>query len=231
MSAFGGQKKTTVKICGLKTEEAVEAVAGLPVDQAGFVFAASKRQVAPEQARLLIDLLRERGSKALAVGVFVNPTLEEVARTAEQAGLDVAQLHGGESAGFCAELKRAYPDMLIYKALSVHDADGEAEPGIEEAVDRRLAPYAPYCDAFMLDTAGGGTGRTFRWDVIPAYQRWSAGRHVPLIVAGGLHPGNVRQLIEQFAPDGVDVSSGVETDGRKDTDKIAAFVERVKRVD
>ena len=227
MSAVRGTG-TSVKICGLQTEAAVKAVAALPVDQVGFVFAASKRQVTPQQARKLINLLRQLGSEALAVGVFVNATVEELAQTARIAGLDVVQLHGDEPAELCAELKRAYPDMLIYKALSVQSEAGNM-PDVE--VERQLAPYAPYCDAIMIDTAGGGTGRTFHWDVIPAYLRWTANRRLPLIVAGGLQLDNVRQLIEQYAPDGVDVSSGVETDGGKDPDKIAAFVERVKRID
>lgn len=92
-------------------------------------------------------------------------------------------------------------------------------------------PYAGTVDAFLLDTPGGGTGRRFAWDVIPGYAAAARELGVPLFVAGGLDPGNVTDLVGRYGPDGVDVSSGVETDGAKDPAKIAAFLERVRDID
>jgi len=101
-----------------------------------------------------------------------------------------------------------------------------------DAAASRLDPYLDAIDAVLLDTydpaAAGGTGRTFAWECIPLYLAWTRRHGLPLIVAGGLHADNVRELIDRYGPDGVDVSSGVETNGEKDIEKIATFVKKVK---
>jgi len=239
-----------VKICGLRDETTIRAMAGLNVAYIGLVFASSKRQVTPEQAAALLRTIRATpmngGGPPRAVGVFVNPTLESLAATLAQAPLDVVQLHGGESAAFCREVGARF-GVEVWRALSVQEEPGEHEKiaavgatgdgrdetdGTGGAVHsltgaERIAEYEGAVSAILLDTAGGGTGRTFRWELIPAYQEAARRHGLRLIVAGGLTPDNVGALAASYRPDGVDISSGVETDGVKDIDKIAAFAERV----
>ncbi|MCX7568872.1 phosphoribosylanthranilate isomerase [Tumebacillus sp. DT12] len=202
-----------IKVCGLKTREAVEQAAALPIDYVGFVFAKSKRQVTAEQAR---DLLADLPRSFQAVGVFVDAAMDDLLFTAETAGLDVLQLHGEESPAFCREL-RERSGRAVWKAWGVRGDHG----------DQQVAEYADAVDAVLLDNARGGTGQTFSWTSIPALAASLPG--VPLFVAGGLHPGNVEELISRYRPDGIDVSSGVESDGVKDPEKITDFVMRARK--
>lgn len=233
-----------VKICGIKEERTLTGMDGLPVDYIGFVFAKSKRQVAPERAASLLAVASGTamagGRPPRAVGVFVNPQMRELADVLDAVKLDVVQLHGEESPEFCREVGRRF-GVEVWRALPVEAQDAAtAAPGGETAVAKaptsaetaglaRLEAYAGAVSAVLLDTTGGGTGRTFRWDAIPAYREEAARLGLKLFVAGGLTPENVEDLISQYAPDGVDISSGVETEGAKDNAKIAAFAERVKR--
>ncbi|AFH62089.1 phosphoribosylanthranilate isomerase [Paenibacillus caseinilyticus] len=222
-----------VKICGLQTLSHVEAVAKLPVDYIGFVFARSKRQVAPRTAGELIRAMRDASagtsSRPKAAGVFVNPSMDELEAVLGEAPLDVVQLHGQESPAFCSEVKERWPAVQVFKVFSLSGgASGEAGDGGAF----RLEPYRGVVDGMLIDTFdpvyGGGSGKTFAWDAIPPYLEWCRGAGIPLLVAGGLQPGNVGELLRTYAPDGVDVSSGVETEGVKDLDKITSFVERVR---
>lgn len=229
--------KTTVKICGLQTEDAVQTLNELHVDQVGFVFAKSRRQVSAERASQLMQLLQKNSTNTpLTVGVFVNPTQEELIGVMQKAPLDVIQLHGNETAAFCRWVKEEL-QAKVYKVVSIlaaKDADA-IQPIDDKAVAAQLAPYAGVIDALMLDTydpiVGGGTGEPFAWEHIPLYRDWTRLHQVSLLIAGGLNVSNVRGLIQQYEPDGVDVSSGVETDGVKDHIKIKQFVERVKSND
>ncbi|WP_438445615.1 phosphoribosylanthranilate isomerase [Gorillibacterium sp. sgz5001074] len=226
---------TTVKICGIKSADTLRGMAGLPVDHIGFVFAKSKRQVTPAEAGELIRVLREEGLQADGLfhtaGVFVNPGLDELERVLEEAPLDIIQLHGQEPPEFCAEVKARFGKEL-FKAVPI--PEGESAVGAEqgEELTSRLEPYAGCVDAFLLDTydpvTGGGSGRTFPWEAIPAVRDWARSRGLRLIIAGGLHADNVEELLRRYAPDGVDISSGVETEGVKDIGKIETFVGRVK---
>jgi phosphoribosylanthranilate isomerase len=222
----------SVKICGLQTADMVRSVASLPVDHIGFLFARSKRQVTVEQASELLRVLRETGKsgKPEAVGVFVNPAIEELQAIMTAAPLDIIQLHGQESPEFCRAVKEAFPGAKVLKVWSLA---GQSESSLtKEQVSAQLEPFQPYIDGVLLDTLdpvyGGGSGKTFAWDTIPPYQAWCREAGIPLLVAGGLHPENVQDLLHTYGPDGVDVSSGVETDGTKDIHKIRSFVERVK---
>jgi len=223
----------TVKICGLKDVETLASVLHLPVDYIGFLFAKSKRQVSAAQAgemARLVNEFRERGRQVpLMVGVFVNPSEEQLADVMREAPLDIIQLHGSESPDFCRFVRDTFR-VRVCRVLSVAEA-GEPDAGSDQAaaVARTLDPFVGSIDSLLLDTAGGGTGRTFEWSRIPDYVAWAKRNGIPLLVAGGLTPDNVAGLIEAYEPDGVDVSSGVETDGVKDITKITAFVERVKR--
>lgn len=228
------EPKATVKICGVRTPEVIQSLKQLPVAHVGFVFARSKRQVTPQLAGDLIRELRSDGntSTPLAVGVFVDPTPEELAAVLAEAPLDVVQLHGGESPDYCREVKTRF-GVHVFKAVSI--ARDSREVPSEADVERQLGGYRGAVDAILLDTHdpvyGGGSGTTFAWECIPPYRRWAREAGVKLLVAGGLTAENVAGLVADYFPDGVDVSSGVETDGMKDIAKIQAFVERVTSVD
>ncbi|UUZ79443.1 phosphoribosylanthranilate isomerase [Paenibacillus sp. P26] len=228
---------TSVKICGLKSEEQVLATAALPVDHIGFVFARSKRQVTAEQAGAWIRSLHDAypvDRRPLTVGVFVNPTREELYAVMKEAPLDVIQLHGQEDAEYCRWVKETFPGVRIFKALSLPVGADTGQSAFDSVLREQLQPLRPYTDAVLLDTYdpvyGGGSGKAFPWDAIPPFQAWCREAGIRLIVAGGLHPDNVRGSLDTYGPDGVDVSSGVETDGVKDITKIKSFVERVKRI-
>jgi len=216
--------RTAVKICGIKEEGTLTGMGGMAVGYVGFVFAKSRRQVSPERAAELLQISRGvpmAGERPpLAVGVFVDPTLEELERTLAVAPLDVVQLHGNETPEFARRVRDRF-SVDVWRALSV------AEQSESASASARLAPYEGVVSTVLLDTAGGGTGRTFDWDVIPEYREAAKLYGLRLFVAGGLSPDNADRLIAEYRPEGVDISSGVETDGTKDIGKIAAFVERV----
>jgi phosphoribosylanthranilate isomerase len=221
-------KTSMVKICGIKEEATLRGMSGLPVEYIGFVFAKSRRQLLPERAAELIAFAKKipmaGGKPPLTVGVFVNPTMEQLEDTLKIVPLDVVQLHGEETPEFCKEVRERF-QVDVWRALPVTEGN---EPDDSSIGAERLSAYKEAVSTILLDTAGGGTGKTFRWDVIPAYQEAARIHGLRLFVAGGLSPDNADELIVSYLPDGVDISSGVETDGVKDNHKIAAFIERVK---
>jgi phosphoribosylanthranilate isomerase len=219
---------TTLKICGIQTPEVLQSMVHLPVDYIGFVFAKSRRQVTAEQANNLIAAYREQphtdSQPAKFAGVFVNPSLEELDAILATVQLDMIQLHGQETANYCAEVKARY-GVEVFKAFPA-PAHATISP------EQLFRPYLGIIDGALLDTvlpgAEGGTGVTFDWTILPSFIAFAKAHALPLLIAGGLQPGNVTDLIDGYEPFGVDVSSGVETDGVKDSAKIAQFVERVK---
>ncbi len=198
-----------VKVCGITREEDALLAAELGADALGFVFhRASPRYITPREAGRIIQSLPPF---LATVGVFVDAPLEEVESVIEQSGLSVVQLHGREPPEFCTRLA-----VKVIKALRVK---GNTLPS---GIDRYRV------DALLLDTyregLPGGTGTVFPWEV--AREAKAYGR---LILAGGLHPGNVREAVERVGPYAVDVSSGVEASpGRKDPALLAAFLQRAK---
>lgn len=197
---------TRIKLCGLTRPEDVAAANALGVDFVGFVFAPkSRRCVTEAQARTL----RNQLSPAIqAVGVFVDEAPERVAALLEEGVIDLAQLHGGEDEGYLKRL-RALTGTPILQAFQVKTAE-----------DLARAQASP-ADHILLD-AGAGTGTTFDWNLLKHFQR-------PYLLAGGLGPDNAARAIRTLHPWGVDVSSGIETGGIKDTDKMAAFVAAVRK--
>lgn len=218
--------ETSVKICGLQSVEVLKSMINLPVDYVGFVFAKSKRQVSGSQAAEMAGVLKtwQSGSIPESVGVFVNPSMEELQAILGEVRLDILQLHGSESPAYCREIKDRF-GVKIFKAFSVK-SDGKLHGDLE------VSAYDGAVDGILLDTYdphyGGGSGVAFAWDQAAPFQLWAKQRGIPFLAAGGLHSGNVGDLIALMSPDGVDVSSGVESEGVKDIAKIAAFVERVK---
>ncbi|MFF2887584.1 phosphoribosylanthranilate isomerase [Paenibacillus sp. NPDC057967] len=221
-----------IKICGLRDEATIKAMDGLSLDEIGLVFAPSKRQVSKEEAAKLIEAIHgirnDRKARPHAVGVFVNESMEELANILAVAPLDVVQLHGQESPSYYSELRERFPGTAVWRVVSIRrEADATADGQMVDP-NERLAPYAGLVDAILIDAPGGGTGKPFNWDVIEAYKQSAASLGLPLYVAGGLHEGNVQELLYKHSPDGIDLSGGVETDGRKDIEKIRSFVRRVR---
>ncbi|GAB2692311.1 phosphoribosylanthranilate isomerase [Paenibacillus thermoaerophilus] len=223
-----------VKICGLQRGEVIQSIEHLLIDWIGFVLAPSRRRVTPERAGELIANMRSSSGPlrdASAVGVFVNPGEEELRSTMRSAPLDIIQLHGRESPAFCNWVRTEFPGVRVMKVVSFASGRNR-DDAVLESPEGLLGPYEDAVDYLLLDTHdpvyGGGSGQTFNWEMIPEYRDWARARGIPLLVAGGLTPDNVGHLMERYAPDGVDVSSGVETDGQKDSEKIRLFVERVK---
>lgn len=220
-------EKKYVKICGLQSVEVLKSMIQLPIDYIGFVFATSKRQVNRDQAAMLIKTLHQWQNDTVpqSVGVFVNPTLDELKDIVEVAPLDVIQLHGQESPELCRQIQEQLQKQ-VFKVISLTNT------AQQQSVEQQLLPYQGVVDAFLLDTYdplyGGGSGKTFAWDQIEPYHQWTVIHDIPLLVAGGLTPDNVSSLLHHHSLEGVDVSSGVETDGIKDITKITTFVERVK---
>ena len=209
-----GRHKTRIKLCGLTRPEDVAAANGLRPDYAGFVFAPSRRRVAEDTARGLIAQL---DAAIVPVGVFVDEAPDTIARIARMCRLGVVQLHGSEGAAEISTLRALLPaETAIWKALRVRDAAS-------------LAPLRDLtADRFLLDAwhpeQAGGTGEAFDWRIL-------ADVSVPYLLAGGLHAGNVADAIRLVRPWGVDVSSGVETEGRKDPERMAAFMAAVRGQD
>jgi phosphoribosylanthranilate isomerase len=204
---------TKVKICGLMRPEDVEAVNEARPEFAGFVFAKSRRRLMPGNARLLIERL---DAGILPVGVFVDEPPEDAADIARYCRLGAVQLHGAEDNGYIERLRRRLrPGVQVIRAFRVKD---------EETLERASGSA---CDLLLLDAwsadATGGTGRAFDWRLLMGFE-------CPYLLAGGLNEGNVEEAIERLRPWGVDVSSGVETDGAKDRKKIIRFTELAREL-
>lgn len=198
---------TKIKLCGLSRPCDIQAVNQLKPDYIGFVFAAkSKRYVSPEKAAQLKAMLEP---DIQAVGVFVNESPEQVAALLNQGIIDIAQLHGKETESYIASL-RALTDKPIIQAFRIAD---------EADVERANASSA---DMVLLDSGNGGTGTVFDWNLLQNIRR-------PYFLAGGLNPENAEDAVRVLKPRGVDVSSGIETAGLKDNEKMAAFMAAVKR--
>ncbi|PTX59911.1 phosphoribosylanthranilate isomerase [Melghirimyces profundicolus] len=213
--------RTFVKLCGLQTPEDAEKLEGIDADAAGMIFVPGrKRTVSPERAASIVSRLP---AGIRSAGVFLNPTRDEVLRVWDRVELDLIQLHGLEEPEFCRWLKENLGGRIVKVFFA-----GKKSAFPPEA-------YARWIDAVLIDSVAGtdrgGTGKTFAWNLLPEEQkRWEAWG-IPVWVAGGLHPDNVNRLLTEHLPHGVDTSSGVETNGEKDRDKMKRFVERVRRHD
>jgi phosphoribosylanthranilate isomerase len=207
---------TKVKICGLSEIDQALVAGRAGADFIGLVFASSRRQVTPEKAHGLVEAIRGSGTRPAVVGVFANSTAAEINRIADCCWLDVVQLSGREPWSLCLEINRP-----VIKVVRVFP-DTVAEEVLEEieAGFRMLSGKEFFC---LLDSTYGGSGQTFDWAVAK-----TVSARFPVMVAGGLTPTNVEQLLRAVKPWGVDVSSGVETDGQKDPAKISAFIEAVR---
>ena len=235
-----------VKMCGISKVETIPAVVDAKPDYMGLVFAPSKRQVIVEQAKTLVDELHKQYEKVYGevtasmntdtaqdsqdsqefvqgnsnfekiktVGVFVNETVENLLKIAEEVKLDVIQLHGDEDETFIQSLKEC-TNVEVWKAVQVRSA-ADAEKWIDSSADMLLF------DAYHKDERGG-TGEVFDWSSLDEFER-------PFMLAGGMDSTNVARAIRTVRPYGIDISSGIETEGVKDDEKIKAFTHIVRTI-
>lgn len=207
--------RTRIKFCGMTRAGDVRLASELGADAIGFVFAAdSPRRVRAEEARAMRQALAPLVD---AVAVFRDNASEDVRDVIRQVRPTLLQFHGNEDDGFCRGFGVPY-----VKAIAMGDSKGE------DAIALQLR--YPGAAAFLFDSHGsevaGGSGRTFNWSRLPT------GLHKPFMLAGGLSSSNVFDAIQSTLPWGVDASSGIEdAPGRKDGDRMRAFVHEVRRAD
>ena len=194
-----------IKICGLFRDIDIDYVNEAAPDFIGFVFAKSRRQVSMEWAKAMRPRLR---AEITPVGVFVNESLVNVAQLLNNNIIDMAQLHGAETEQYIKELK-SLTNKPIIKAVRVLSRED-----IEGAQDT-------VADFLLLDNGHGGTGESFDWSLVSKVKK-------PFFLAGGLKVDNIEQAIAATNPYAADLSSGVETDGIKDRDKILEIVRRMR---
>ena len=222
-----------VKMCGISKVETIPAVVDAKPDYMGLVFAPSKRQVTVDQAKTLVEELHKQYANRYnrdaeqysnqtlihqefikTVGIFVNETLDNLVTIATEANLDVVQLHGDEDEAFIQSLKER-TNVEVWKAVQIRSA-ADAEAWIDSSADMLLF------DAYHKDERGG-TGEVFDWSCLDEFER-------PFMLAGGIDSTNVARAIRTVRPYGIDISSGIETDGVKDDEKIKAFTNIVRTI-
>ena len=197
---------TKIKLCGLSRPCDIEAANKLKPEYIGFVFAQkSKRYVTTQTAAELKQML---STEIQVAGVFVNESPEKIAELLHNGVIDIAQLHGDEDEGYISQLKQL-TDKPIIKAFRIETASNITD--------------AEQCSAdYILLDSGAGTGAVFDWNLIRNIRR-------PYFLAGGLSPDNAGKAVTTLHPFAVDVSSGIEIDGTKDKEKMAAFVAAVRK--
>ena len=209
---------TKIKICGITDVSYAQAAIEAGADLIGVVFAPSPRQVTHEKAKEIAAAVKKHNLPV--VGVFVNMPATTVNSVASACGLDWVQLSGDETWEYCQQMEKPVIKVIHVprewgeEELLVHLEDGERQLGSR--------PHIYLLDTFV-EKKYGGTGQAFAWEIAKG-----AVVKYPVIIAGGLHPGNVGQVVASLRPWGVDVSSGVESQGVKDVDKIKAFVQAVR---
>ena len=199
---------TKIKFCGLRLEEDVKLAASLDADFMGFILSERfRRYVSPDEVSRLKQFVT---SRTKTVGVFVDEPEDYVIACAKQADLDMIQLHGCEVDAYIADIKEktGLPVIKMIKPVSIDDI---------------ITARQSMADLILLDSGAGGTGRVFDWSLAENLGR-------DYILAGGLTPDNVGDAVKRLKPFAVDVSSGVETDGSKDSSKMKAFAAEVRKI-
>lgn len=220
-----------IKMCGISKIETIPAVIEANPDYMGLVFAPSKRQVNVDQAKILVSELHKQYANRYnrdviqwsndvvqefikTVGIFVNETLDNLVTIATEVNLDAVQLHGDEDEAFIQSLKER-TNVEVWKAVQIRSA-ADAEAWIDSSADMLLF------DAYHKDERGG-TGEVFDWSCLDEFER-------PFMLAGGIDSTNVARAIRTVRPYGIDISSGIETEGVKDNEKIKAFTNIVRTI-
>src|SRR2546421_3128267 len=209
----GANENVQVKICGLSTTDQILTARDAGIDLLGLMFyEQSSRYIQPQAAKEILKTYEDGQISPDTVGIFVNKEADYINDVVEQVGLHLVQLHGNESPEFCTCIHRP-----VIKALRLNE---KSDPNLTEE-------YNHTTWRILLDTPTdrwGGTGETHDWVLAR-----SIAQQTPIFLAGGLTPENVGEAIQHVHPWGVDVSSGVETNGKKDVKKIQAFVENARK--
>ncbi len=203
-----------IKICGLMRSKDIEYVNEFMPDYIGFVFAKSKRQIDFDTAKRL----KEKLDKSIkTVGVFVDEDIETIAQTVNDGVIELVQLHGSEDESYILNLRQKLKsDIAIIKAVRVNSLNNNI------LKDNLLNKISTNADFVMLDS-GAGSGEIFDWDKKIICNK-------PVFLAGGLNEYNVSEAIKKVHPFAVDVSSGVETTGFKDIEKIRRFIKESRKI-
>jgi phosphoribosylanthranilate isomerase len=250
MIALFEEKSFLIKVCGLVREEDVRLCLDLGVDMTGFIFVpSSPRYISPESAARLSK------GRAARIGVFAGQSVDFVHTALSVAGLDYAQLHGGEDAGFCRAvgpervIKVLWPQRLLRATgpdgknaggassgrTGGADTSGRPFPpsagvagsGLTELLREECSRFSGACSIFLLDagTDGGGSGNTLPWAMLKEFVP-----DLPWLLAGGIGPGTVREALTTCSPWGIDCNSGVEdVPGRKNPQLLRALVNNARK--
>ncbi len=211
-------KQVKLKFCGITNEEDFEKASKSRADYLGVVFAKSKRKVTADQVAEWRRKHPLQRSQKL-IGVFVNADEEEIAAIVDQVPLNGVQCHGRESAAMLSRLRKL-TSAFVFKTIH-HEKNG---PELMEE-------YHPLVDGFVVDTkaehAWGGTGHSFDWNAVPSYTTTATKFQKECLIAGGISPDNIEELLT-YNPIGIDLSSGIETNRKKDGRKMAQMQSHVK---
>ncbi|MBD3858645.1 phosphoribosylanthranilate isomerase [Bacillus sp. 28A-2] len=210
--------KPYLKYCGAVTKEDVECIAQSQADAIGFIFAPSKRQVHPDDVNYW--LTQTKCDKDIA-GVFVNEKVQKVCDITKHIPLNIVQLHGDETEEYAKEIKQQ-TGAIVWKVF-------HHEPNLKETLEKMTA-FAPFVDGFLIDSKvkgmRGGSGKAFAWEAVPVYVQHAKRLGKICAVAGGITPETVSELLA-YGPEAIDLSSGVEENGKKSSAKIKALEERM----
>ncbi|MFP7464364.1 phosphoribosylanthranilate isomerase [Bacillus safensis] len=210
--------KPYVKYCGAVSQDDVECIAQSHADAIGFIFAPSKRQVQPDQVKQW--LIQTKCEKKIT-GVFVNEKIEKVCEITKHIPLDIVQLHGDETQDDAKKIKQQ-TGAVIWKVF--HHASN-----ITNTLEKMTA-FAPVVDGFLIDAKvkgmRGGSGTAFAWEAVPAYVQHAKRLEKTCIIAGGITPETIAELLA-YGPEAIDLSSGIEENGKKSSAKIEALEERM----
>lgn len=206
-----------IKICGITRPDQGAAIANMGATALGFICVQrSPRYIQPDRIR---DIVEQLPAKVDRVGVFADASIAEIIQVVKTGNLNAVQLHGNETLPFCQQLREALPGVELIRALRVRS------PQQLEAVDT----YQGYVDTLLLDAyhpgALGGTGMTLDWSSLNTFRPFC-----PWLLAGGLTPENVSEALHLTSPNGIDLSSGVESaPGDKDLQKVANLFQQLDR--
>lgn len=213
-------KKTKVKICGLMSVIDAEIMNKYSPDYCGVVFAKGRHFVSDEQA---YEIRKALDSKVPLVGVFVNEDIEHICSLVRKDIIQIIQLHGDENSAYIKELKRLFEQEADEKIKNIQIIKAVKISNSKETTK----DFDALGDMLLFDTfsskAQGGTGKRFDINLLPPKI------NKPFFIAGGVTPENVDEIITQAKPYAVDVSSGVETDGHKDEEKIKKLIQTVRK--
>ncbi len=207
-----------VKICGITQPQQGQVIANLGATTLGFICVErSPRYVNAQHIQQIISVLPKRVD---SIGVFANPSLTEIEEVLAVAQLTGIQLHGDETPQFCGQVKQLWPDLEVIKAFRIKTTESLSD----------IPEYTEVIDTLLLDAYHpqqlGGTGKTLNWDSLETFKP-----DRPWFLAGGLNPDNILQALNGLAPDGIDLSSGVErSPGDKDINKVTQLFTQLSQI-